>query len=66
MDFQHGEKSLCVAEEIRKPVEGLQIILKLYFYVQIEILFDRQPEIITKLFKLQFLVNARVLSLMEK
>lgn len=51
MDFKHGEKLLCVAEEIRKPVEGLQIILKLHFYVQIEILFDRQPEIITKLFK---------------
>lgn len=38
-------------KEIRNPVEGLQIILMLYFHVPIEILLDKQPEIITKHFK---------------
>lgn len=55
MDFKHGEKSLCDAEEIRNPAQGLQIILTLYFRVQIEILLDKQPEIITKHFKPEIL-----------
>lgn len=38
-------------KEIRNPLEGLQIILMLYFHVPIEILLDKQPEIITKYFK---------------
>lgn len=38
-------------EEIRNPVEWLQIIFMLYFHVQTEILLDKQPEIITKHFK---------------
>lgn len=32
-------------------MKGLQIILMLHFHVQIEILLDKQPEIITKHFK---------------
>lgn len=38
-------------EEIRNSVNGLQIVLMLYFHVQIEILLDKQPEIISKHFK---------------
>lgn len=32
-------------------MKGLQIILMLYFHVQIEVLLDKQPEVITKHFK---------------
>lgn len=46
-----GENHSVLLEEMRSPVKGLQIILMLYFHVQIEILLDKQPEIITKHFK---------------
>lgn len=46
-----GKNHSVLLEEMRNPVKGLQIILMLYFHVQIEILLDKQPEIITKHFK---------------
>lgn len=51
MDFKLEGKISVLLEEIRNPVSASQIILMLCFHVQIEIVPDKEPEIITEHFK---------------